>query len=59
MRDIIFKQREFDGMWMKLIKMKDFDNSYSYKTEQGHKVNIIPDIWVVAGVYDHMMEIDA
>lgn len=52
-----FKQRAFDGKWQRWIKIMDFDNSYTYTNENGSRITLIPEQWVVAGVYDYMMEI--
>lgn len=53
-----FKQREFDGKWEKLAKVHDHENTYSYTTDSGNKVHLIPEKWVTVGVYDVMMEIE-
>ena len=58
MSNIEFRQRELDGKWMKMVKTKDHGNTYSYTNEKGYRVNIIPDIWVIHGVYDYYMEIE-
>lgn len=58
MDNIEFRQREFDGKWMKMVRHKDFHNRYSYKNDKGYQVNIIPDIWVIEGIYDLYMEIE-
>lgn len=57
--DIVIRQREYDGKWMKLKRVKDFDNTYSYTSENGHKVNLVPDMWIVTGVYDYMIGVGA
>jgi hypothetical protein len=51
-----FKQRAFDGKWERLGKIVDFDNKYTYETESGSKVTLIPEKWVTLGVYDFIME---
>ena len=51
-----FRQREFDGKWERLAKIVDYDNKYTYTTESGSKVTLIPEKWVTLGVYDLMLE---
>lgn len=51
-----FKQRAFDGKWERLGKIVDFDNKYTYQTESGSKVTLIPERWVTLGVYDYLVE---
>mgnify|MGYP000140202005 CR=1 FL=1 len=51
-----FKQRAYDGKWERICKVVDFDNKYSYETETGSKVTLIPEKWVTLGVYDYIME---
>jgi hypothetical protein len=51
-----FKQREFDGKWERIGKIVDFDNKYTYETESGSKITIIPEKWLTLGVYDYLME---
>lgn len=51
-----FKQRAFDGKWERLGKIVDFENKYTYETESGSKVTLIPEKWIALGVYDYMME---
>jgi hypothetical protein len=52
-----FKQRAFDGKWERIAKIVDYDNRYTYTTDSGSKVTLIPEKWVTLGVYDLMMEI--
>jgi hypothetical protein len=54
--DTQFKQRAFDGKWERIIKTMDNDNKYSYTTESGSRVTLIPTKWVTVGVYDYMLE---
>jgi len=56
--ETVFQQREFDGKIEKICRIKDYDNSYSYTTDTGYKVNYIPERWVTAGVYDMEMQIE-
>jgi len=51
-----FKQRAFDGKWERIGKIVDFDNKYTYQTESGSRVTLIPERWVTLGVYDYIME---
>jgi hypothetical protein len=51
-----FKQRAFDGKWERIGKIMDFENKYTYQTESGSKVTLIPEKWVTLGVYDYMLE---
>jgi len=53
-----FKQRAFDGKWERIGKIVDFDNKYTYQTESGSRVTLIPERWVTLGVYDYMMELE-
>ena len=52
-----FKQRAFDRKWERIAKIVDYDNRYTYTTDSGSKVTLIPEKWVTLGVYDLMMEI--
>lgn len=51
-----FKQRAFDGKWERIVKVMDHDNKYTYSTESGSKVTLIPEKWVTVGVYDYLLE---
>lgn len=51
-----FKQRAYDGKWERIIKVMDYDNKYTYDTESGSKVSLIPEKWMTVGVYDYMLE---
>ena len=53
-----FKQRAYDGKWERIARIVDFDNKYTYSTESGSKVTLIPEKWVTLGVYDYLMEIE-
>ncbi len=52
-----FKQRAFDGKWERIAKIIDYENKYTYSTESGSRVTLIPEKWVTVGVYDYMMEL--
>jgi hypothetical protein len=51
-----FKQREFDGKWERIAKVMDYEQKYTYVTESGQKISLIPEKWVTVGVYDYLME---
>ena len=53
-----FKQRAYDGKWERIARIVDFDNKYTYSTESGSKVTLIPEKWVTLGVYDYMLEFE-
>lgn len=53
-----FKQRTFDGKWERIGKIVDFDNKYTYQTESGSRVTLIPEKWVTLGVYDYLVEVE-
>lgn len=52
------KQRAFDGKWQLLGLIMDQDNAYSYTTESGAKVTLVPEKWITLGVYDYLLEIE-
>lgn len=52
-----FKQRAYDGKWEHIAKFIDYDNEYTYSTESGSRVTLIPEKWVTIGVYDYQMEL--
>ncbi len=54
-----FKQRAYDGKWQRLGLIMDHDNAYTYSTESGAKVSLVPEKWVTLGVYDYLMELKA
>jgi hypothetical protein len=53
-----FKQRAYDGKWEHIAKIVDFDNKYTYQTESGSKVTLVPEKWITIGVYDYLMEFE-
>lgn len=55
--EVQFKQRAFDGKWERIGKIVDYDNKYTYQTESGSRVTLIPEKWVTLGVYDYLMEV--
>ena len=52
-----FKQRAYDGKWERIAKIMDYENKYTYSTESGQKVSLIPEKWVTVAVYDYMLEL--
>jgi hypothetical protein len=52
-----FNQRAYDGKWERIAKVVDYDNQYTYSTESGSRVTLIPEKWVTIGVYDYQMEL--
>jgi hypothetical protein len=54
--EVQFKQRAYDGKWERIAKIVDYDNKYTYSTESGSRVSLIPEKWVTLGVYDYMVE---
>jgi hypothetical protein len=52
------KQRAFDSKWQLLGLIMDHDNAYTYTTESGAKVSLVPEKWITLGVYDYLMEIE-
>jgi hypothetical protein len=57
--EVTFKQRAYDGKWERLIRIIDYDNTYSYKNEQGIQSSITPTKWVTSDVYDLELDIIA
>jgi hypothetical protein len=53
-----FKQRAFDGKWERIGKVVDFDNQYTYETESGSRVSLIPEKWITLGVYDYLLSFE-
>jgi hypothetical protein len=51
-----FKQRAYDGRWERISKIMDHENSYSYETDSGQKITLIPEKWVTTGVFDYLCE---
>jgi len=47
-----YKQRAYDGKWEILGKIQDRDNAYSYKTDSGQRITMIPEKWVTVSVVD-------
>jgi hypothetical protein len=52
------KQRAYDGKWELLGKIKDFENTYSYKTESGITISLIPEKWITVNVYDYLLRVE-
>lgn len=51
-----FKQRAYDGKWMRLAKVRDEENAYVYQSDNGDPISIIPTKWIIVGVYDLLGE---
>lgn len=51
-------QREWDKRWERIVKIMDFENSYTYCNENGVSVTLIPEKWITTHVYDFLMEIN-
>lgn len=56
--ETVLQPRAFDGKIEKLIRVKDHENSYTYKTDTGYEVTYVPEKWICSGVYDMEMIID-
>ena len=54
--EVQYKQRAYDGKWERIGRIVDYDNKYTYGTESGSKVTLIPEKWVTLGVYDYLLE---
>jgi hypothetical protein len=52
-------QREWDKRWEKIVKIMDYENSYTYINESGVKMTLIPEKWITTDVFDFIMEIVA
>ena len=52
------RQREYDGSWERLAKVRDYENAYTYVSDSGYKVTHVPEKWLTIGVYDLEMKID-
>jgi hypothetical protein len=50
------EQRAYDGKWQLLGKIKDMENTYTYNTETGQKVSLIPEKWITLKVFDYIGE---
>ena len=53
-----FKQREFDGKWERIVNIMDYDNKYTYISENGQKISFIPTRWLTVGVYDYLLSFE-
>lgn len=50
-------QRSYDGKWEQIRKIPDYENSYTYKNEQGIITTLVPDKWITVHVFDFITEI--
>ena len=51
-----FVQRAYDGHWEKVVRVKDYTNTYRYMNEQGQPDVLIPDKWLTVAVYPFLMD---
>lgn len=42
--------RGYDNKWETIARILDHDNSYSFKSEDGRKMTIIPEKWITINV---------
>lgn len=49
-------QRDYDKRWERLVKIVDHENAYTYNSETGASVTLIPEKWIVTHVFDFVME---
>lgn len=51
-----YNKRVYDGKIEKIAKIVDEENKYSYKTESGSIVSLVPTKWITVDVLDNMPE---
>lgn len=51
------KQRAYDGKWQLLGKVMDEDNAYTYVSESGQRLTLVPEKWLTLKVYDYLLEL--
>lgn len=56
--ETIYKQRAYDGKWMALTRVKKPEDAYVYFTETKQKITLVPDQWIITGVYDYEIELE-
>lgn len=57
MNKIEYKQRAYDGKWMKLVQEDDVENFYGpFINQDGKPDGFMPTRWVIADVYDSALE---
>lgn len=49
-------QRAYDGVWERIAKVEDPDNSYRYKDEAGVETVLTPTKWITIATYPFVME---
>ena len=49
-------QRDWDKRWEKIVRVMDYENSYTYRNETGNRETLIRDKWMTVAVYDFLME---
>ena len=47
-----YVRRAYDGKYEKVVKVMDEENKYSYKTDSGGGVTLVPTKWVTVDVLD-------
>lgn len=53
-----YRQRAFDGKWERVEMFPDVDNSYTYKSENGSSITMIPEKWICTGVFDYELVLE-
>lgn len=51
------KKRAYDNKLMELSLVPDYDNTYYYNDNYGHKVSFTPTKWIITKVYDWEAEV--
>ena len=54
--ETVYKQRKYDGKWMALGRIKDLKNSYIYTNDSKQKITLVPDTWIITGIYDYELQ---
>ena len=49
-------QRAWDKRWEKLIKIVDYENSYTYRNENGASMTLVPEKWICVDVFDFIIQ---
>lgn len=53
------KRRAYDNKLMELSMIPDYDNTYYYLDNYGHRVSHTPTKWIITKVYDWEAEINS
>lgn len=51
-------QRTWDRRWEKIVKIMDYDNSYTCVNESGVKITLTPEKWICVGVFDYLIDLE-